>query len=180
MRCICFDNDMVEVIGLCDDVTKFDITDPADPNRNWTELSIPEVMVVPPQKPDIEVINKVFVKLKIFSKRVVETPVPTDPTVPNEEGTFLTGRKLIIEGLLKQKIVYTADLPQQSLHSFHFDVPFSAFIVIPELLNGEDTLNIDFCVKSCIEDVFVKVFNSREVFKNVTLFLTAIPKTGCP
>lgn len=49
--------------------------------------------------------------------------------IGNAEGTLLTGRKLIIEGVLKQKIVYTADLPNQSVHSAHFEVPFIAFII---------------------------------------------------
>lgn len=50
-------------------------------------------------------------------------------TVPNNEGTCLTGRKLIVEGTLKQKIVYTADIDVQSVHSAHYEIPFSAFII---------------------------------------------------
>lgn len=48
---------------------------------------------------------------------------------PNEEGTVLTGRKLIVEGVLNQKIVYTANVDDQSVHSAHFCVPYSAFVV---------------------------------------------------
>ncbi|MEW9080837.1 hypothetical protein [Terrisporobacter glycolicus] len=65
--------------------------------------------------------------------------------IGNAEGTCLTGRKLIIEGVLKQKIVYTAELPDQSVHSAHFEVPFIAFI-IPyanfEGLTGAETLTV--------------------------------------
>ena len=49
--------------------------------------------------------------------------------IGNAEGTCLTGRKLIIEGVLKQKVVYTAELSEQSVHSAHFEVPFIAFII---------------------------------------------------
>lgn len=49
--------------------------------------------------------------------------------MPNEEGTILTGRKLIVEGDLNQKIVYTANVDEQSVHSAHFTVPFSAFVI---------------------------------------------------
>lgn len=49
--------------------------------------------------------------------------------IPNAEGTCLTGRKLIIEGELNQKIVYTADVDIQSVHSAHYEVPFIAFII---------------------------------------------------
>lgn len=44
----------------------------------------------------------------------------------NEEGTLLSGRKLIAEGVLRQKAVYTALVPTQSVHSIHNEVPFTA------------------------------------------------------
>jgi hypothetical protein len=50
-------------------------------------------------------------------------------TKPNEEGTCLTGRKLIVEGVLKQKVVYTADVDVQSVHSAYYEIPFSAFVI---------------------------------------------------
>lgn len=49
--------------------------------------------------------------------------------IGNEEGTCLSGRKLIIEGTLKQKVVYTAEVDVQSVHSAHYEVPFIAFII---------------------------------------------------
>ena len=49
--------------------------------------------------------------------------------IPNAEGTCLSGRKLIIEGTLKQKVVYTAEVETQSVHSAHYEIPFSAFII---------------------------------------------------
>lgn len=49
--------------------------------------------------------------------------------IPNEEGTCLSGRKLIVEGVLKQKVVYTALVETQSVHSVHNEVPFTAYIL---------------------------------------------------
>ena len=49
--------------------------------------------------------------------------------IANAEGTCLSGRKLIIEGVLKQKIVYTAEVATQSVHSAHFDIPFISYII---------------------------------------------------
>lgn len=181
MSCSCTCNQAIEIIGLCDpsNIT-FD-----ENNRNWTEISIPEVLTIPCEKPDVEAIEKVFVKVKIISKRVIATPrvitttTPPPETTENSEGTKLTGWKLIVEGIVKQKVVYTADVPNQSVHSAHFDVPFSAFIVLP----SSTTLEDKFCVDVCVEDVFVKVFNNRDIFKNVTLFLRAFPApvaSGCP
>jgi hypothetical protein len=176
MTCRCSCNQAIDVIGLCD-TTKiiFDGSRTAK-DRNWTEISVPELLTIPDEKPDIEQIDKIFVKVKIISKRVVATPVAT---VENAEGTKLTGRKLIVEGIIEQKIVYTADVPEQSLHSAHFNIPFSAFIVLPKDVKLEDK----FCVEVCVEDVFAKVFSCRDIFKNVTLFLRAVPEpdfTGCP
>lgn len=48
---------------------------------------------------------------------------------PNEEGTCLSGRKLIVEGVLKQKVVYTGLVTTQSVHSVHNEVPFTAYII---------------------------------------------------
>ncbi|WP_169525190.1 DUF3794 domain-containing protein [Pseudalkalibacillus hwajinpoensis] len=175
-RCSCQPNgcpSAIQIVGLCDPSTiTFEGLDTDD--RNWTEVSIPEVLHIPPQKPDIETIDKVFVQVKILSKRVIRTPISTEE---NAEGTKLTGWKLVIEGVVKQKVVYTAWNAVQSVHSAHFTVPFSAFIILP----GDTTEEDRFCVETCVEDVFVKAINDREIFKNVTLFLKATKEPPfCP
>ncbi|MCC0634599.1 DUF3794 domain-containing protein [Clostridioides sp. ZZV15-6388] len=127
----------------------------------------------------------------------------------NAEGTCLNGRKLIVNGLLKQKIVYTALVDEQSVHSAHYEVPFLAYI-IPyakfECLTYEEgivisppgkpivTINgyrynpklgieVDLCeefiVNSCIEDIYVNDLDKRTIFKNITLFLKAQLKSLC-
>lgn len=47
----------------------------------------------------------------------------------NEEGTCLSGRKIIIEGTLKQKVVYTGLVERQSVHSMHNCIPFTSYII---------------------------------------------------
>lgn len=49
--------------------------------------------------------------------------------ITNAEGTCLSGRKLIIDGQINQKIVYTAEVESQSVHSAHYEFPFLAFII---------------------------------------------------
>jgi len=49
--------------------------------------------------------------------------------IPNAEGTCLSGRKLIVIGVLKQKIVYTAEVATQSVHSAHYEIPFTSHII---------------------------------------------------
>lgn len=50
--------------------------------------------------------------------------------LPNAEGTCLSGRKVILEGKLKQKIVYTAEVASQSIHSAHYEIPFIAYLIV--------------------------------------------------
>ncbi|MGL4913857.1 MAG: DUF3794 domain-containing protein [Romboutsia sp.] len=127
-------------------------------------------------------------------------------TIPNEEGTCLTGRKLIVEGNLIQKIVYTAEVAVQSVHSAHYEIPFSAFIIPYTKVDGDpksytvidptdptktkvivgykaDELVIDLCEDLCvdafIEDVYITAMDCRTMFKNVTLFLRAKPVPQC-
>lgn len=130
--------------------------------------------------------------------------------IGNAEGTCLSGRKLIIEGTLKQKVVYTAEVDVQSVHSAHYEVPFIAFLIPyakfeglvyqtniqvfnpvtngPIFINGYiygagEDITVDLCeefnIEKCIEDIYVYALDKRKVFKNVTVFLKAIPKATC-
>lgn len=133
----------------------------------------------------------------------------TDPLtpLPNQEGTNLTGRKLVVEGELVQNVVYTADVDDQSVHSINYNLPFSAFIIpytkvenssqiywvvnpstptavttIGPVYKAEDLvidLCEDFCVDPYIEDVYITPLDCRTIFKNVTLFLKAKPTYTC-
>lgn len=107
----------------------------------------------------------------------------------NEEGTILTGRKLIVEGLINYKVVYTALVATQSVHSAHYSIPFSAYVIpyakfINMTYNLENKyfsytpgqaitvdLNENFYVTPYIEDIFVYTIDKRTIFKNTTIFL---------
>lgn len=111
--------------------------------------------------------------------------------IPNAEGTLLTGRKLIVEGVINQKVVYTALLPTQPVHSAHYSIPFSAFMIAYAKFEGMTynlendcftytpgqpivvDLNEEFNVTPYIEDIFAYALDERTIFKNVTLFLKA-------
>lgn len=156
-------NDFIDIVGLCD------WSDELLPAHSaWTEISVPETLVIPRQKPDIEQVNTVTVCAKVIRKKVILTPAPDCPCMENFEGKKLTGKKLIVEGELLQTVNYTAAVCEQSVHSAHFIVPFSAFIVVPEEKK-------EFEVTVCVEDVFIKAITPREIFKNVTLLLVAMP-----
>ncbi|MBP2637382.1 MAG: hypothetical protein H6Q72_3289 [Firmicutes bacterium] len=174
------DSSLINIAGICD-VSTIELHD----NDSWTEISIPENLILPREKPDIEQIISANVGAKIVRTKVIVTP--STEKAPNFENKILTGRKLIIEGVLCQSITYTADFPNQPVHSAHFVVPFSAFIVIPKYVRivnectcsdkKIDSLYINYQVNPCVEDVFVQEVGKRRVFKNVLLFLQAVPTT---
>ena len=169
--CDCNQKSQIIIKGVCSEAKLNTMLKATD--KNWTQLFIPEVLCVPNQKPDIEEIMSVTARVEIISQRVVKTPGTTGNY--NQEFTFLTGKKLIIEGVLRQKVIYTADLPEQSVHCAHFDVPFSAFIIIPNTI----PITAKFLIETCIEDVYISSCSKRQIFKNVTLFIKATPLLCC-
>lgn len=141
----------------------------------WTQLFIPEVLCIPHQKPDIEQLLSINARVEIISQKVIRTPVLRDNSneyaIPNQEGIITTGRKLVVEGILRQKVMYTAANEEQSVHATHFDVPFSAFMI----LDVGTLLSTRYKIDTCIEDIFICGCTERQIFKNVTLFIKATP-----
>lgn len=157
----------VEGIGIADDF-------PVHPHF-FTQIAIPEVVVIPEQKPNIEQLISVMVDIDIESTRIINTPVGT-----SNEGQHLTGKKLSIEILIKQKIKYVADEPTQSVHAAHFDKKMaSIFIIVPTTfdINGV-TYTLEelweagrITVTPYIEDIYGELKDKRTIFKNITLLL---------
>lgn len=177
ISCDCEDEQLIIIKGACSEAKLATMLTSED-ETTWTQIFIPEVLCIPDQKPDIEQLMSVTSVPEIFSQRVVKTPVSgtvdgSGNFIPdsNQEGTNITGRKLVVEGLLKQKVIYTAAVEQQSVHSAHFDVPFSAFIILPY----NTPLTQKYKIEACIEDIFVCRITARQVFKNITLFIKATP-----
>ena len=132
----------------------------------WQEITVAEKLNIPCQKPDIEQLTKVIVEPEIISIRLINTP--SSPGL-NSEGDSLTGKKLIIEGILKQKVVYVAECVQQSIHAAHFRKAFSVYLVVPADAQNKE----QFKVKILVEDIFINQLSQRSVFKNITLFIVA-------
>lgn len=182
--------DLIDITGICNPENAISVIKEFP---YWKQMYISETLEVPPQKPDMEQINSVDISVSIFRQKVIKTPRSYDDSInppvaePNLEGKLLSGRKLIIEGQLCQKIVYTANEDEQPVHSAHFYVPFSSYIVVPKeytFTNADgstitiDSLNINYEVNSCIEDVSICMIDERSLLKQVTLLLYAVP-TQC-
>lgn len=152
---------LVEISGLAD-------VFPLCP-KAFTETSVMENNEIPQQKPDIEQLLKVISEINVVSKRVVETPVGK-----SSSGSISTGVKLILELILREKVVYVADEPSQTVHAAEFEKVFSSYIVLPKL-SAPITPSLPelINVEAYIEDVFVKLVDKRNMFKNTTLFINA-------
>jgi hypothetical protein len=161
--------------GMVDGIGITDFEDLPEHPSWFTEISIPEVVTIPCQKPDIEQLISVMVDAKVISTRVVNTPESI-----SREGQVLTGRKLIFEIKLKQKITYVADEPTQSVHAAHFEkVISSVFVIVPKTItiSGKD-VTIETLLKQnkivvtpYIEDIFGELKDKRTIFKNITLLV---------
>ena len=176
----CTSNEAINYVGLYPRNKYNSILTCPNNTETWVQFFIPEVIDIPAQKPDMEEVLSVHSSVQVISQRVIKTPTVTGYTnaagvaipgdeIDNAEGTRLTGRKLIVEGLLHQKVIYTADVPQQSVHSAHFSFPFSVFIVVA----GDTPLIQNFDVTAAIEDIYVCQLSARSLFKNTTIFIKA-------
>lgn len=136
---------------------------------SWTEISIPEMLKIPLLKPDIKNIENVIVTPQITSKRIIKIPAPGETN--NQDGIRSTNKKLVVDGVLFQKIIYTSNEPTQTLITVNFDTPFSTYIVIEADTSVSES---KFSVNVYVEDVVIQMIDTRNIFKNVTLFLKAV------
>ncbi|NFV12500.1 DUF11 domain-containing protein [Clostridium sporogenes] len=131
---------------------------------SYKQLSREEYVKIPCQKPDAEEILNTLVDIEITDTKVIKTPM-----IASLEGQNLTGFKLIVEGVLNQKVEYIACDKKQSVHAAHYRVPFSTFIILPE--NYVEGTNVE--VEAIVEDIYSKLVDKRTVFKNITFMIFA-------
>lgn len=140
-------------------------------SRYFTQISITEIVKVPDAKPDIEQVLSIMVEPEIMSLKVVDTPC-----IKSYEGQLLSGKKIIIELKLTQKVTYIADEPTQSVHAAHFEkTARSIFIVVPKTINGISIEKLidgqRLEVTPYIEDICGEQIDKRSISKCITLFL---------
>lgn len=155
----------VEIIGIANP-SDFPVITCANPNAQYM---VEEKLTIPEEKPDVEQINSVMIEAKITDFRVIVTPV---------------GLKVIINGIVNQKIIYTAANPVQSVHSAHFQKSFCTFIEIPLTLPCKMSvtrylqklgISLDDVIQCrtdvLIEDVSVTLLDPRTIEKCTVLFI---------
>lgn len=133
----------------------------------FTQLSVSEIIKIPESKPDMEQLLSITADIKVISLKIANTPHST-----SNEGQNLSGKKLVIELLIIQKIKYVANDPTQSVHVVHFEKIVSTFVVIPkkycnkpvELILKRNQIEVTFY----IEDILGRMIDKKTIFKNIT------------
>lgn len=96
----------------------------------YTEVALNSELIVPPQKPDIECIIGHDIQVEITKAEVIDTNLsyPESPDPLNPQAL----KKVIITGIAKIIVKYSALEPTQRVHGAHFNVPFCELIEWPD------------------------------------------------
>lgn len=124
----------------------------------YKQLILNNTFQLPESKPDIESIITVIVEPCITRSKLIQTP--------NE-------KKLILQGIIKIKIVYVTDNSEQSVHSAHFIQNFYTYINCH--FHDLDCFDIKECIKAIpyIEDVEV-ISAEKRCFELTSLILLTV------
>ena len=145
--------DMVEYDGLIDNPESLQL-------KYFTQTVLKDIMAVSSLKPDIQQIIKVMADIKIESSRIITTPKGY-----SADGQMLTGKKLIVDGFIDEKVEYMADEPSQSVHAAYFRPHFSTSIAIP------DTVMQIINVFAYIEDASAEVLEDK---RNISISISSL------
>lgn len=113
------------------------------------------ILCVPEVKPEIEEINEIYINVSVEVARLIDT---------------VLGPKLIIEGKVEIKAVYTAYNQVQSVHSAHWEKKFYNYVLFPYVKEKSYNLGIKN-VFIGIEDVCVSSIKCRDLNLSIIFIL---------
>ena len=156
-------NNLIEYIGINDDF-------PFDYSVSiFKEFMIQEHIKLNESLPSIEQIIRVSLCVEVTNYYEIDTPISsTDENcrIINPSGQTLTGKKIIIDGIIHLTIQYVANNCEQTVHSVEYDTYFSNYAVIPN--NSNKT---HYIVRPYVEDISVEDIGERDIITCVTIFL---------
>lgn len=139
-------NDLIEICGI----TSPKSFPQCEVGCPCTELCETDKLFIPSEKPSMEDILQVFVKIHVESYKIICTPI---------------GEKLVIKGCKCIKVMYTAKDICQTVHTAHFEVPFCTFILLKKHMGKI----ID--ISTAVEYVDVCPLNQRTLYVSTIIFL---------
>lgn len=138
--------------------------------KYFKEEEVTEILTIPCQKPDMENLLSVIVSPEIENIRLIDTEVGK-----SNEGQVLTGKKLVIELRIREKITYVADEITQSVHAAHYETLKSFFVIVPEEIDGKDVCDLiranRVTVTPFVETVQTRMLDKRNIFKCLLIFI---------
>ena len=167
MKCKCSLNNQYEVVGICD-IEKFSKKISKFKDKSWCQISISNNLIISDDKLSIKSVTKVFVTVQIISTKLISTPKSQQTNI---EGMSLTGKLLLVEGEIIQRVLYISNnTSSDKINSFKTKIPFNTYIIVDK----NSDINMDkYCVYSCIEYSSVRLINHKSLSQNSTLFLFA-------
>lgn len=132
---------------------------------NFKQISLNSKVEIPSVKPDLYMLDNTVANTVITDYYVVDVINGV-----SNEGQRLYGKKLIVHGEVKASIEYTE--PCDSVHSAHWNIPFTTYIVLPK----DFTKNKDVVVTALVENVSSQAINCREVEINTLALVVATIK----
>jgi len=142
----------------------------------FAEIIINDNLMIPEQKPDVELITNVIKNFQIEDVEVLDVNLGAVP--PGQ----VQGRKVVIAGTLFLGVEYSAAVPSQELHFAHYCIPFKALIKQRPCTTTNRGLlppNFDinnYNIRICIEHEQYHVVNPRELSKVLVVLIWLEPK----
>lgn len=130
---------------------------------SFKQINVDTVESILDCKPDIEQLLKVTADIKILYTKTIKTPRGL-----SLEGNVLTGQKILVEGVIDQKVQYVACEEVQSIHLVSFQIPFFTYIVLPADFN---CCSGGLVVNGFIEDITAKADSCRQIYINNTVLI---------
>lgn len=112
-------------------------------------------LCIPRNKPDVECVEEIQASLEIGNVKKIDT---------------ILGEKLVVQGKMFIKAIYTADNPVQSLHSAHWERDFVEYILFEKGDNNRKRISVKG-VFAGIEDIGLIDSNCRALKVSVIFVL---------
>ena len=142
-------------------------------NSFFSLASVTEKLVLPENLPDIMQIVSMIVEPEIISIKVINTTRGL-----SLEGSNMTGKELVLQLKLKQKLLYEADVHERTIHTYQNECFQSFCIVIPEIIKGsapEELIKSRYLeTRVHIKNYSLRRINNRTIFKSIILFTNVI------
>ena len=147
----------IQVIGI-DDTTLLEAGD-------FKQLQIQKNISIPAHLPEVGQILSVTVRAEIKETQIITTPISK-----SNEGQALSGKKILVRGILFYKLEYVMGKEDQPLYSIEFKELFSDDIVID---HNTDCIT-PVIVTPYIEDADIRQISKRNIFISVILLINGV------